>query len=196
MSNQDLTLLLSPKNLCPRAVLHVMSKQKKERSSMNTTVLVLAAIAVVMLIIAYFRSPELPKAGLLTAGRTLWRNLAILLLGFLIAGLTQVLIPKEMITSWLGTKAGIKGILMACAAGGLIPGPPYAVFPLVAGLYRAGAGIGSVVGFVSAWSLWSISRLPVEIALIDPKPALVRYAVTFIVPPLAGLLAEVFARFY
>jgi hypothetical protein len=27
-------------------------------------------------------------------------------------------------------------------------------------------------------------------ALIDPKPALVRYAVTFVVPPIAGLLAE------
>jgi hypothetical protein len=34
----------------------------------------------------------------------------------------------------------------------------------------------------------------VEIALIDTKPALVRYAVTFVVPPLAGLLAEVVGR--
>jgi hypothetical protein len=31
-------------------------------------------------------------------------------------------------------------------------------------------------------------------ALIDPKPALVRYVVTFIVPPIAGLLAEAIAR--
>jgi len=47
-----------------------------------------------------------------------------------------------------------------------------------------------VVGFVSAWSLWSISRLPVEMALIDPKAALVRYGITFVVPPLAGLVAN------
>jgi hypothetical protein len=51
-----------------------------------------------------------------------------------------------------------------------------------------------VVGFVSAWALWSVSRLPVEMALIDPRPALVRYAVTFLVPPVAGLLAEPIAR--
>ena len=38
------------------------------------------------------------------------------------------------------------------------------------------------------------SPLPVEMALIDPKPALIRYATTFVVPPLAGLLAEVIAR--
>lgn len=168
---------------------------RKGRSSMETTVLILAVIAVAMLAVAYSRGRDLPMAGLMTAGRTLWRNLPLLLLGFVIAGLTQVLIPKDVITHWLGTQAGLKGILMACVAGGLIPGPPYAVFPLVAGLYRAGAGVGAVVGFVCAWSLWSVSRLPVEIALIDPKPALVRYVVTFAVPPVAGLLADALVRF-
>ena len=51
-----------------------------------------------------------------------------------------------------------------------------------------------LLGFVSAWSLWSVTRLPVEIALIDPKPALMRYAVTFVVPPLAGMLAQAIER--
>lgn len=163
---------------------------------MGTSVVILAVIAVVMLAIAYVKGHDLPMTGLMTAGRTLWRNLPLLLLGFVIAGLTQVLIPKDVITNWLGTKAGIKGILIACVAGGLVPGPPYAVFPLVAGLYRGGAGVGAVVGFVSAWSLWSVSRLPVEVALIDPKPAIVRYIVTFAVPPVAGLLADVLVRLY
>jgi uncharacterized membrane protein YraQ (UPF0718 family) len=75
-----------------------------------------------------------------------------------------------------------------------VPGSPYAVFPIVGGLYKAGASLGAVVSFVSAWSLWSVSRLPVEMALVDPKPALVRYAITFVVPPIAGLLAQAIAR--
>ena len=131
---------------------------------------------------------------LTAAGRTLWRNLPILLLGFVIAGLAQVIIPRELITRWLGTKAGLRGVLVGCVLGGLVPGAPYASFPLVASLYRAGAGLGAVVGYVSAWALWSVSRLPVEIALIDTNPALVRYAVTFVVPPLAGLAAEAVTR--
>jgi hypothetical protein len=61
---------------------------------------------------------------------------------------------------------------------------------LVASLYQAGASLGAVVGFVSAWALWSVSRLPLEIALIGPRPALIRYAVTFFVPPIVGLLAK------
>ncbi len=162
---------------------------------MDTTTLLLATVAAILLAIAFWRGRDLPLAGLLAAGRTLWRNLPILLLGFVIAGLVQVLVPKELVSRWLGAQAGIKGILIACAAGGLVPGSPYAVFPMVAALYQAGAGLGVVVGFISAWALWSVSRLPVEMALIDPKAALVRYGITFVVPPIAGLLANFATRF-
>jgi uncharacterized membrane protein YraQ (UPF0718 family) len=171
-----------------------MSQKREGSKVMDTTTLILAAIAAILLAIAFWRGRDLPLAGLLAAGRTLWRNLPLLLLGFVVAGLAQVLIPKDLIAHWLGTKAGAKGVLIGCVAGGLVPGSPYATFPLVAALYQAGASLGAVVGFVSAWALWSVSRLPLEMALIDPKPALVRYGITFVVPPIAGLLAEAIAR--
>ena len=161
---------------------------------MDTTTLILAGVAVILLAIAFWRGRDLPLAGLLAGGRTLWRNLPLLLLGFVVAGLAQVLIPRDLITRWLGTEAGGKGVLIGCVVGGLVPGAPYATFPLIAALYQAGASLGAVVGFVSAWALWSVSRLPVEIALIDARPALIRYAITFVVPPIAGLLAEAVAR--
>jgi uncharacterized membrane protein YraQ (UPF0718 family) len=168
-----------------------MKRLRSGSGPMDTATLILVVAAAILLLIAFWQGRDLPLAGLQAAGRALWRNLAILLLGFAIAGLVQVLIPRDLITRWLGTQSGIKGVLIGCALGGLVPGAPYAVFPLVATLYKAGAGLGAVVGFVCAWSLWSVSRLPVEMALIDPKAALVRYAVTFVVPPIAGILAEV-----
>jgi uncharacterized membrane protein YraQ (UPF0718 family) len=156
---------------------------------MDTTTLVLAAIAATLLLVAWSRGHGVAVAGLLVAWRTLRRNLGMVLLSFVIAGLAQVLLPRELITRWLGSGPGMRGVLIGCVVGGLVPGSPYAVFPVVAGLYEAGAGFGAVVGFISAWCLWSVSRLPVEIALIEPKVALVRYAITFVVPPLAGLIA-------
>lgn len=162
---------------------------------MDTTTLVLAGVAAVLLAIAFWQGRDVAWAGVMVGARTLWRNLLILLLGFLIAGLAQTLIPRHIITRWLSREAGFRGVLIGCVAGGLAPGAPYAIFPLVASLYFAGASLGVVVGFVSAWALWSVSRLPVEMALIDPRAALIRYAVTFVVPPIAGLLAEVLARF-
>jgi uncharacterized membrane protein YraQ (UPF0718 family) len=162
---------------------------------MDTTTLILAAVAALLLAGAYWRGRDLAMAGLLAAGRALWRNLLLLLLGFLIAGLVQVLVPRELISRWLGAQAGVRGVFIGCVVGGLVPGAPYAVFPLVAALYQAGAGLGATVGFIAAWSLWSVSRLPLEVDLVGARPALVRYGITFVVPPLAGLLANAASRF-
>jgi len=169
-------------------------KNQKRSTKMDLSTWVLVIISLILLVYAIFRDKSLAIQGVKLAGSTIWNNLALLLASFLIAGLVQVLIPKEMIARWLGNQAGIKGIFIGCVAGGLIPGSPYAVFPIAGGLYQAGAGLGAMVGFISAWSLWSVSRLPVEIALISPKAAFTRYAITFIFPPIAGLAAHAFSK--
>lgn len=117
---------------------------------MDTTTLVLAVAVAILLAVALWQGHGLAVAGLSAAGRTLWRNLVMLLLSFAIAGLAQVLMPKELITRWMGAQAGVRSVLIGCVLGGLVPGAPYAAFPLVAALYRGGAGLGSLVGFVSA----------------------------------------------
>lgn len=162
---------------------------------MDTTSYVMAGIAAVLLLLALRQGRATAWQGLQAAWGSLWRDLPLLFISFLVAGQVQVLLPKELISTWLGSQAGAKGILIGCAAGGLVPGSPYAVFPIVASLYRAGASLAAVVSFVSAWALWSVSRLPVEMALIEPKAALVRYAITFLVPPVAGFIALFVSRF-
>lgn len=156
---------------------------------MDIITLVMVGLAIVLLFFAFIRGKNVAVEGIKLAGASIWNNLALMLAGFLIAGLMQALLPKDLIATWLGNKVGFKAVLIGCVAGGLIPGSPYVVFPIVAGLYKAGVGLGAMVGFITAWSLWSVSRLPLEIALIEPKVALIRYAITFIVPPAAGLLA-------
>lgn len=163
---------------------------------MNTTTWILVLLAIGLLVYAFFRGDGLALKGIRLAGATLWQNLALLLAGFLMAGLIQVLIPPELISRWLGEAAGAKGIWIGCLVGGLFPGSPYAAFPVVASLSQAGAGLGAVVGFITAWALWSVSRLPVEMALINPKIALIRYGITFVMPPIAGFIAHSLAKFF
>lgn len=161
---------------------------------MDPTTVILGIIAAILLAAAFFIRRDLPRQGLLLAGKTLWRNGLMLLFGFIIAGLVQVMVPQEWITRFLGSESGLKGLLTGCVLGGLMPGAPYAIFPLLGGLYKAGAAIGPLVSFSAAWSLWSVTRLPVEMALLDPKVALIRFASTFLVPPLAGMLAAVISK--
>ncbi len=120
--------------------------------------------------------------------------LPLLIFAFIVAGIVQTLIPSEAISKMIGEESGFKGILIGCLAGGLTPGGPYVSLPLVAALYRSGAGIGTTVAFLTAWSLWAFARLPMEIGILGVRFTLIRFACTLIFPPLAGLLAHLLFR--
>lgn len=129
-------------------------------------------------------------AGFRSGIQILGRESMLLIAAFLTAGLLQALVKKEFITRWLGREAGLKGILLACLGGGLIPGGPYAYYPIAGALLSSGAGLGVLVAFVSAKNLWSISRLPYEFAILGGTITWRRYLITFLIPPLLGLLVE------
>ena len=88
----------------------------------------------------------------------------------------------------------MRGILIGTIAGALTPGGPFVCFPLVAGMLRSGAGIGTMVAFLSAWALLGVSRLPMEVGLLGWRFAAVRILCTFLFPPLAGWLASTFFK--
>lgn len=135
-------------------------------------------------------------SGLTRGGETLFGVIPLLLAAFVIAGLTQVLTSPEVIEHWLGRASGWRGILLGCVGGALIPGGPYVYYPIAAALLKSGAGLGAMMAFVTAKNMWSITRLPLEVALIGPRLTLIRYLLTLAVPPALGLLADlIFGRY-
>lgn len=157
----------------------------------DRTTLLLLGITLLLAGLAWRQGgPSLALDGLRVGALTLWSVVPLLIAAFLIAGLTQVLVSEELVTRWLGAGTGWRGIALGCLGGALIPGGPYAYYPIAAVLMRSGAGIGVLVAFVTAKNLWSVSRLPLEFALLGTELTLSRFAVTLIAPPLLGLLAE------
>ncbi|MFW6150148.1 MAG: permease [Chloroflexota bacterium] len=116
--------------------------------------------------------------------------LPLLIFAFVVAGALPLLIPREAIAQWIGAESGIRGILMGTVVGGAMPGGPFVSLPLAAGFLRIGAGIGTVVAFLTGWSLLALSRLPLEIGIMGWKFTLIRLACTFFFPPIAGLIAH------
>lgn len=159
---------------------------------MNTAAVIMFIIAIVLVVVAFLQGDNLHLLGLKTAVKMFWQIIPILIAAFIIAGMVQALIPREVIIKWLGEEAGFKGILLGSLAGGLTPGGPFVSFPIVASIYKSGAGIGTVVAYVTAWSLVAVGRLPYEISLISPKFAAIRLVCTFFFPPVAGLIAQFF----
>ena len=153
---------------------------------------IMGVIAIVLLVIGYQRGGGEHILGLKSAGNLLLQIVPILIFAFIIAGMIQVLVPTEMISRWVGAESGFRGILIGTAIGGFMPGGPYVSLPIAAGLLRAGAGIGTMVALITAWSLLAFSRLPLEIGLIGWKFTLIRLACVFFFPPIAGLIANRF----
>ena len=152
--------------------------------------IIMGVIALVLLFVGYQKGGGEHILGLKSAGNILLQIAPLLIFAFIMAGMIQVLIPQEMISRWVGAESGLRGLLIGTVVGGFTPGGPYVSLPIAAGLLRAGASIGTMVAFMTAWSLLAISRLPLEVGLLGWEFTLVRLACTFFFPPIAGLIAN------
>ena len=152
--------------------------------------IIMGVAAIVLLFIGYQRGGGEHVLGLRTAGSLLIHIIPLLIFAFILAGMIQTLVPTEMISKWVGVESGFRGVLIGTAIGGLTPGGPFVSMPVAAGLLRTGASVGTMVAFITAWSLLAVARLPIEIGLMGWKFTLIRMACTFFFPPIAGLIAN------
>jgi uncharacterized membrane protein YraQ (UPF0718 family) len=152
--------------------------------------IIMGVIAIVLLFIGYQKGGGEHILGLKAAGNILLQIAPLLIFAFIVAGMIQFLVPLEMISKWVGAESGFRGILIGTLMGSLTPGGPFVTLPIAAGLLRAGASIGTLVAFMTAWSLLAISRLPMEVGLLGWEFTLIRLACTFFFPPIAGLIAN------
>ena len=162
------------------------------RFDLGTWMLFLLAAA--MMTVTAVRGREPFMTGLEASGRSLLQFTPLLIAIFLTIGYAEVLIPRELIASWLGSGSGARGILVGTAIGAITPGGPFVSFPLAATLYESGAGIGPMVAFITSWGLLSLSRFPMEWAIVGPRLTLARMASSLILPPLAGFIANLLFR--
>ena len=168
-------------------------KKKRDKSMLAATI-IFAVLAVILLSVGYYRGEGQHITGLKAGFAILIQILPLLILAFIVAGMVQALLPREVVASWVGAESGWKGILIGTAAGSLTPGGPFVSLPMVAGFFRAGAGMGTMVAYITAWSLLSVARLPMEIGILGWRFTAVRIACTWFMAPLAGVLANVFFK--
>ena len=154
--------------------------------------IIMGVIAAALLFIGYQKGGGEHILGLKSAGNIFLQITPLLIFAFIIAGMIPILIPQEMISRWVGAESGFRGLLIGSALGGLTPGGPFVTLPIAAGLLRTGASIGTMVAFMTGWSLLAVTRLPLEVGLMGWKFTLIRLACTFIFPPIAGLIANRF----
>ncbi|MFQ5867404.1 MAG: permease [bacterium] len=153
---------------------------------------IMGLLAVILVFIGYYRGGGEHVLGLKSAMNMTIQILPLVIFAFIVAGMVQILVSHELLSKWIGRESGIRGILIGTVAGSLAPGGPYVSLPIAAGLLRSGASVGTMVAFLTGWSLWAVTRLPIEVSIMGWKFTLIRVASTFFFPPIAGLIANKF----
>lgn len=87
---------------------------------------------------------------------SVWMELA---LGFLLAGLLNVLLPHHAVSSWLGDHDLLRSTAIGWMAGLALPGGPYVSFPIAAGLWNNGAAPAPLIALLTAKTLVSPIRM-------------------------------------
>lgn len=175
-----------------KVVKRAKMEKKRRKSNMVIPTIIMGALAVILFLIGYMRGEGQHAKGFHAAWKMTVEILPLLIFAFIVAGMVQTLLPRDLLSKWVGEESGMRGIIIGTVAGGLTPGGPYVSLPLVGGLLRAGASVGTMVAYITGWSLWAMARLPMEIGILGWKFVLVRLATTFFFPPIAGFLAQTF----
>jgi uncharacterized membrane protein YraQ (UPF0718 family) len=157
----------------------------------------LLGLTIVAAIVAYARDPRLPLAGLGTTARLLRAVGIELALGFILAGLIDVLIPAPTLVAWLGEERSGRGILVGWLVGLLIPGGPYVFFPIIANLFAKGAAAGPLIALITAKTLVSpVRMLTYEAPLVGWPLTLARFVPGVLLPPLMGVIGQWLFRLF
>jgi uncharacterized membrane protein YraQ (UPF0718 family) len=155
---------------------------------MKQATVFLAGLALGLLLYAWRRGDGSHRSGLVLGWQTLRRTLPLLLVAFAIVGYVDVLAPQDLVRAWIGPDSGWRGLLVGEAAGMLLPGGPYVVFPLIATLYQAGAGLGPVLSMITSWATLALLSVSFELPFLGWRFTAVRLGLAVAFPPLVGLM--------
>ena len=151
---------------------------------------IMGVLALVLLVIGFQSGGGQHLTGLSIGFKTLLGILPLLIFAFMVAGMVQAIIPPEAVARWVGEESGLKGILIGTFAGAATPGGPFVSLPVAAGMLRSGASVGTMVAFLTGWSLVGLGRLPMEIGILGWRFTMIRLVSSFIFAPIAGLIAQ------
>ncbi|HKM03729.1 MAG TPA: permease [Lachnospiraceae bacterium] len=131
--------------------------------------IVLAAL----LILTLFKH-HLGMKVLQITGNSLKEMLLIIPPIFILLGLLDVWVPREIMVKYMGEGSGLKGVFLAIIIGSAAAGPLYGAFPVAAVFMKKGVKFMNILIFIGAWSTTKIPMFLFEMAALGNKFAITR----------------------
>ena len=147
----------------------------------------------IMVLIYIALMAVLPDIGLQSL-RLTWDNvlemLAVVPPIFILLGLLDVWVPREMMIRLTGPGSGFKGILISFLLGSFAAGPLYAAFPVAGIMLKKGSKFSNVMVLLGAWSTTKIPLLLFEASSMGWTFMLLRFALNIPVIFILAWLVE------
>ena len=78
---------------------------------------------------------------------------------FVLLGLLDIWVPREMMIKYMGEGSGFKGIILSIIIGSAAAGPLYGAFPVAAVFMKKGVKFTNILIFIGAWST---TKIPID----------------------------------
>ncbi|MFC1869029.1 permease [Thermodesulfobacteriota bacterium] len=164
---------------------------EKKKGKMSMTFIIMLIFAGALTFIAYQKGPGTALAGLVSGGKLFWSIFPVMVVAFIASGMIMQVLPKDLLIYWLGEESGTRGLIIATLAGIVTPGGPFVQFPIVAALYKGGAGIAPLMTYITSWSLLGLNRFLVyEMPMLGLKLSVTRMVASLIFPIIIGLITR------
>ena len=136
-------------------------------------------IAVILMGLSFLKDKQKTREAVKATFKIFYVVLPVLVFVFVLMGLIQAYVSREVIVSILGQKSGLLGIFYAEIIGSIALFLPPAVFPFGGYLHDNGASYGAIAGFVFTAILIGVTTLPLELKLFGKRFTLARNLLTF-----------------
>ena len=134
----------------------------------------LAALAILIITLV---NKEIGMKAIETFTFSLREMIFILPPVFVLLGLLDIWVPKDVMVKYMGEDSGLIGIIISIFIGSAAAGPLYGAFPVAAVFMKKGVKLSNILIFIGAWSTTKIPMFLFELNSLGPKFALTRLAI-------------------
>ena len=159
---------------------------------MTTATFTLWIIAAGLFLVAWIKKDGSYRRGAVQGWETFKRNAWTLIMAFSIVGFVNVLSPQSLIQEYIGPDSGWGGLIIAEGIGMVLPGGPYVVFPLIALIYSAGAGLAPAVTLITSWASVALLTITFELPFMGWRFSIIRWGLGLLAPFTAGAIVMLF----
>ena len=150
----------------------------------------LFVLLVITYIVILIAAPDIGFRSVSLTWQNILEMLSVVPPIFILLGLLDVWVPREMMIKLTGEGSGLRGVLLSFLLGSFAAGPLYAAFPVAGIMMKKGAKFSNIMIFIGAWSTTKIPLLLFEASSLGWTFMLLRFALNLPVIFLLGWLVE------